>query len=269
MASRHLERRPSPTWAPTGAGGTVTTTTTAPLPSQGPGAYVFGAGGGQITFDVPITSARFFFIHQTGQGPFTARAFDASNNEVAMVSSNLLSNPSNTGNFEMLTGAAITRIEFTGGHVDNFFFQAQAIQPGFQINQDTDTVTVTPPSGFVGWMAVRVVVQQNAGVPVDANPPTTDEQVIRIRVMPAGTSAAMAASMTTATSTRTRSTKSSTSWAQHRDCCSNVTFASPFGRGSDGHRRAAVVASGEGFTARRRRSLTRSIPRDLSQRERC
>ncbi len=174
------------------AGGTVTTTTTAPLPSQVPGAYVFGAGGGEILFDVPITSARFFFIHQTGQGPFTARAFDASNNEVAMVSSNLLSNPVNTGNFEMLTGAAITRIQFTGGHVDNFFFQAQAIQPGFQINQDTDTVTVTPPSGFVGWMAVRVVVQQNAGVPVDANPPTTDEQVIRIRVMPAGTSAAMA-----------------------------------------------------------------------------
>ena len=41
-------------------------------------------------------------------------------------------------------------------------------------------------------MAIRVVVQQNAGIPVDANNPTTDEQVIRIRVMPAGTSAAMA-----------------------------------------------------------------------------
>ena len=42
------------------------------------------AGGGQVSFDVPITSARFFFVHQTGQGPFTARAFDASSNEVAM-----------------------------------------------------------------------------------------------------------------------------------------------------------------------------------------
>jgi hypothetical protein len=172
-------------------GGTVTTTSIAPLPSQGPGAYVFGTGGGQITFDEPITQARFFFIHQAGQGPFTARAFDASNNEVGMVTSNLGTNPTNTGNFETLTGAAITRIEFTGGHVDNFFFQARPIQTALQIDQGADIVTVTPPSGFVGWLAVRVGVQQTTATMPNANS-LIDTQVIRIRVLPAGTSSAIA-----------------------------------------------------------------------------
>jgi hypothetical protein len=177
------------------SGGTVTTTTTAPLPSQGTGAYVFGADGvRQITFDVPITQARFFFIHQEGQGPFTARAFNASNVEVGMVSSNLLTNPRDTGNFETLSGAGITRIEFTGGHVDNFFFQAQSVPATFQINQDTDVVTVTPPAGFVGWLAFRVTVVQATTTPPDANTPREDAQVIRVRVMPTGTSSALAPS---------------------------------------------------------------------------
>jgi hypothetical protein len=165
-------------------GGTVTTTAIAPLPSQGPGAYVVGAGGGQVTFDVPITQARFFFVHQNGQGPFTARAFDANNIEVGMLSSNPSTNPTNTGNFETLNGTAITRIEFTGGHVDNFFFRAQPVQSVFQVDQDTDTVTVTPPSGFSGWMAIRVTVQQSTASAPNANDPV-DAQVIRVRVLPA------------------------------------------------------------------------------------
>jgi cyclophilin family peptidyl-prolyl cis-trans isomerase len=173
------------------SGGTVTTTTTAPLPSQGSGAYVMGANG-RVEFAQPINQARFFFVHQTGQGPFTARAF-AGNTEVGMVSSNLLTNPANLGNFEQFVASGITRIEFTGGHVDNFSFVAQPVQSALQVNQDTDTVTVTPPSGFVGWMAIRVAVQQNPGIPVDANAPATDEQVIRIRVNSAGTSAALTA----------------------------------------------------------------------------
>ena len=74
-------------------GGTVTTTTVAPLPSQGPGAYVFGPGGGQITFDVPITQARFFFVHPLGQVPFTARAFNANGVEVAAVPATRLPMP--------------------------------------------------------------------------------------------------------------------------------------------------------------------------------
>jgi hypothetical protein len=90
----------------------------------------------------------------------------------------------------MLSGAAITRIEFSGGHVDNFFFQAQSVQPAFQINQDTDTITVTPPSGFVGWMAIRVAVVQTGSQPDTVSP--EDSQVIRIRVNPTGTSAAIA-----------------------------------------------------------------------------
>jgi VCBS repeat-containing protein len=173
------------------SGGTVTTTTTAPLVSQGTGAYVFGAGGGEVVFDQPINQAQFFFIHQTGQGPFTARALDANGTQVAMVSSNLLSDPKNVGNFETLSGAAIKRIVFTGGHVDNFFFQAQPVQSAIQANQDTDVVSVTAPSGFTGWMAVRVLVQQTTATQPNANS-VIDTQVVRIRVLPAGASAAMA-----------------------------------------------------------------------------
>jgi hypothetical protein len=110
-----------------------------------------------------------------------------------MVSSNLLANATDTENFETLSAASITRIEFTGGHVDNFFFQAQPIPATFQINQDTDVVTVTPPAGFVGWMAVRVGVQQSTATPPNAND-FVDRQVIRIRVNSTGTSSALAPS---------------------------------------------------------------------------
>jgi hypothetical protein len=178
------------------SGGTVTTTTISPLPSQGPGAYVFSAGGGMVTFDRPITQAEFFFVHQAGQGPFTARAFDASNAQVGTtVSSNPVSNPmaaQDNYNFEVLNGAAITRIEFSGGHVDNFFFRVQTVQLAIQSNQDTDVITVTPPTDFEGWMAVRVGVQQTTVTVPHANS-LIDTQVIRIRVLPAGTSAALAA----------------------------------------------------------------------------
>jgi hypothetical protein len=51
-------------------------------------------------------------------------------------------------------------------------------------------VTVTPPSEFVGWLAIRVSVQQTTPAP-NAND-AVDAQVIRVRVLPAGTSSALA-----------------------------------------------------------------------------
>jgi hypothetical protein len=69
------------------------------------------------------------------------------------------------------------------------FPQQASRQATFQINQDTDVVTVTPPAGFVGWMAVRVAVQQTSATVPNAND-LFDRQVIRIRILPAGTSPA-------------------------------------------------------------------------------
>lgn len=175
-------------------GGTVTTTGMSPLASSGSSAYVFGAGGGQVTFDVPLSLASFHFVHQTGQGPFTATAFDASNNVLSSVTSNLADEYNDPDNFEAFFASPATglikRIAFTGGNVDNFEFRAQAIAATFQIDQATDTVTVTPPSGFVGTMAVLVKVNQTS--PAADTVDVFDTQAIRITVLPQGTSSALA-----------------------------------------------------------------------------
>jgi cyclophilin family peptidyl-prolyl cis-trans isomerase len=177
------------------SGGTVTTTGTTPLTASGTSSYVFGQGGGQVTFDVPITVAEFYFVHQAGQTPFTATARDAAGNVLGTVMSSLADEYNDPGNFEVLVSLGpttpIARIDFSGGHVDNFFFRAQPVPLTFQINQDTDTVTVTPPAGFVGTMAIMVGVQQATLTPPHAGDPV-DAQVIRITVLPAGTSSAIA-----------------------------------------------------------------------------
>jgi hypothetical protein len=111
------------------------------------------------------------------------------------VMSSLANEYNDPDNFEALVSLSpttpIARIDFTGGHVDNFFFRAQPVPLTFQINQETDTVTVTPPNGFVGTMAIMVGVQQATLTPPHAVDPV-DSQVIRITVLPAGTSSAIA-----------------------------------------------------------------------------
>jgi hypothetical protein len=172
------------------SGGTVTTTGASPLASSGTAAYVFNAG--QVTFDVPILFAQFYFVHPTGQGPFNATAFDANGNVRGTVTSNAASTYNAAGNFEVFSSSIpITRIEFTGGHVDNFTFVAQAVVPTFQIDQTNRVITVTPPTGFVGTLAVRVGVQQSTPTPPDTVD-NMDWQAIRVRVLPAGASAAIA-----------------------------------------------------------------------------
>jgi cyclophilin family peptidyl-prolyl cis-trans isomerase len=179
------------------SGGTVTNTGISPLASSGSAAYVFAQGGsGQVTFERPLSLAAFYFAHPTGQTPFTATAFDANGNELGMVTSNLADEYNDAGSFEAFAFAMpIARITFSGGHVDNFRFVAQPVSATFQINQDTDTVTVTPPNGFVGTMEIRVGVQQATPVPPHhAVGDPIDAQVIRITVLPAGASAAIAPS---------------------------------------------------------------------------
>jgi cyclophilin family peptidyl-prolyl cis-trans isomerase len=172
------------------SGGTVTNTGASPLASSGTSAYVFGAGGGQVVFDEPLNLAAFYFIHQSGQGPFTATAFDEAGNVLDTKTSNLADQYNDPDNFEAFSALSvpIKRIAFTGGHVDNFEFRARPIQLNFQVNEDTDTVTVTPPTGFVGTMAILVKVAQVS--PGTDTVDFFDQQLIRIRVLPAGASAA-------------------------------------------------------------------------------
>ena len=54
-------------------------------------------------------------------------------------------------------------------------------------------MTVTPAAGFVGWMAIRISVQQSTATPPNAND-FVDRQIIRIRVLPAGPTSALARS---------------------------------------------------------------------------
>jgi cyclophilin family peptidyl-prolyl cis-trans isomerase len=174
------------------SGGTVTATGMSPLAASGSTAYVFGAGGGQATFDFPLNIARFYFVHEAGQTPFSATAFDAAGNILSRVMSNAADEYNDPDNFVALGsfGPAIDRIEFSGGHVDNFFFQALPVPLTFQIDQDNDVITITPPAGFVGTMAIRVGVRQATFIP----PHTIDQidaQVIRITVLPAGAIAAV------------------------------------------------------------------------------
>jgi VCBS repeat-containing protein len=175
------------------SGGTVTTTGATPVASSGTAAYVFGAGGGQVTFSTPITVTFFHFVHQVGQTPFTATAFDANGNVLGTVSSNLADEYNDPDNFEFFSVnplTPITRIQFSGGHVDNFELRAQPVAATFQIDQANKVITVTPPTGFVGDFAVRVKVTQVS--PAADTVDQFDNQLIRIRVLPAGASSAIA-----------------------------------------------------------------------------
>jgi hypothetical protein len=182
-------------------GGTVTATGTSPLASSGSSAYVFGAGGGQVTFDTPINTAMgsvgFYFVHADGQTPFTATAFDANNVVLRAVTSNLATQYNSPDNFEFFDTpaapitASIARIEFSGGYIDNFFFRAAPVPLTYQIDDVNDTITVTPPTGFVGTMAILIGAWQDPTIHVDTVD-HFDRQLIPIRVLPAGASAATA-----------------------------------------------------------------------------
>jgi hypothetical protein len=136
--------------------------------------------------------ASFHFVHQSGQTPFTATAFDANGNSLGTVSSNLADDYNDPDNFEFFSvnpATPITRIQFSGGHVDNFEFRALAVPATFQIDQVNKVITVTPQNGFVGDFAVNIRVRQVSPV-ADSVDTMGDNQVIRIRVLPAGASSA-------------------------------------------------------------------------------
>lgn len=110
-------------------GGEVLFTGTPAFYASPPSSYVFGASAGSVVFGNLATGVRFFFVDNAGGGAFTATAFDAMDNVIGTVSSNqitVVNDPANFVSFD--PDAAVRRIAFTGGIIDNFAFEVP--EPG-------------------------------------------------------------------------------------------------------------------------------------------
>ena len=69
------------------SGGVVETEGILALYASGSFSYEIEAGGGSVTFDPPVGSVRFFYVHGFGFAPGVASAFDASDISVGMADS--------------------------------------------------------------------------------------------------------------------------------------------------------------------------------------
>ncbi|MFQ5502418.1 MAG: PEP-CTERM sorting domain-containing protein [Phycisphaerae bacterium] len=105
------------------SGGVVATEFIPPLYASGQFSYEIGLGGGQVSFDTPVNSVNFFFVHGFGFGAGTATAFDSSNNSLGSVNSNPASFFGDPGNFFTIDPATpIDHVDFSGAVIDNFTF---------------------------------------------------------------------------------------------------------------------------------------------------
>ena len=105
------------------SGGVVATEFLPPLYASGQFSYEVGLGGGQVSFDTPVDSVNFFFVHGFGFGAGAATAFDSANNPLGSVNSNPVSFFGDPGNFITINPTAlIDHIDFSGAVVDNFTF---------------------------------------------------------------------------------------------------------------------------------------------------
>lgn len=104
-------------------GGVVATEVIRPLYASADFAYEIEPGGGQVTFDTPVDSVDFFFVHGFGHSPGTATAFDNSDNPIGTVNSNAATILADPANFVTLDPAnPIVRIAFSGAVIDNFSY---------------------------------------------------------------------------------------------------------------------------------------------------
>ncbi len=104
-------------------GGVVDSERITPLYASGSFSYELGPGGGGVTFDTPVDSVEFFFVHGFGFAGGTATAFNANGNSIASGTSNQATFFGDRNNFLSLDPEEpIVRIGFTGGVIDNFSF---------------------------------------------------------------------------------------------------------------------------------------------------
>lgn len=105
------------------SGGVVETEGILPLYASGEFSYEIVSGNGTVTFDQPIDSVRFFYVHGFGFDMGTATAFDAGDDAIGSADSLVATNFADPANFVTIDPAApIRRIEFSGGVIDNFSY---------------------------------------------------------------------------------------------------------------------------------------------------
>lgn len=116
------------------------------LYKSAPGAYLFtGDGARQITFDQGVTSVTMVFMHggsfQGGFAEATATAYGAGDVVIETLDS-VVAAASSTPFVSFATDQAILRIEFSGGVVDNFAYEAAPVpEPGVALLLGTALLT--------------------------------------------------------------------------------------------------------------------------------
>ena len=112
------------------SGGVVSTEFITPLYASGDFSYEIDVMGGVVTFDDPVDSVDFFFVHGFGFSAGTATAFDGSGTPIGSVNSNAATVFAAPSNFVMLDPSEpIARIEFSGAVIDNFSYTISPLPP--------------------------------------------------------------------------------------------------------------------------------------------
>lgn len=149
------------------SGGIVRTERMPPLYASGSFSYEIRSEGGEVAFDPPADSVRFFYVHGFGFTAGTATAFDAANSVVGTANSRPATSSSDPTNFVALDPPApIARIEFSAGVIDNFTFTGAAADPATATPTHTPparTSTPTPPPTDTPSIAVSPTPTRTAG----------------------------------------------------------------------------------------------------------
>jgi hypothetical protein len=129
------------------SGGVVFTAAILPLYASGSFSYGISAAGGTVTFDGPVETVRFFYVHGFGRAAGTATALDGDNNVVATADSRAATFFGDPSNFVTFAPASpIARIDFSGGVIDNFNFTLSAAPTP----TPAPTPTATPGTPCIG-----------------------------------------------------------------------------------------------------------------------
>lgn len=116
-------------------GGQVQSLGALPLYSSGLNSYHVVVAPGDtddvvITFDEPVDSVTFFFVHSGGIAQGTARAFDSTDTELASVTSLLATVFNDPANFVTMDPASpIAKVTMDEGAIDDFEFTTLPAAP--------------------------------------------------------------------------------------------------------------------------------------------